>query len=186
MVAPVLVLVIILVGGVALLNLRQSDSRDPEIGLTGVAELKSPTGEVVGSVDFLQTSLGVLIMAEVRGLLPGGHALYVHEVGRCDPDFDAAGDHFNPDDSDHGFIHAAWRGRGSGGHGGDLPNIYAASDGHARADFLTDGFTLDQGLRHSVFDNDGSAIIVHEHPDSYGAAETDTGDRLVCGVIKPT
>lgn len=181
-----LVLVIILVGGVALLNLRQSDSRDPEIGLTGVAELKSPTGEVVGSVDFLQTSLGVLIMAEVGGLPPGGHALYVHEVGRCDPDFDAAGDHFNPDDSDHGFIHAAWRGRGSGGHGGDLPNIYAASDGHARADFLTDGFTLDQGLRHSVFDNDGSAIIVHEHPDSYGEEETNTGDRLVCGVIKPT
>ena len=186
LVAPVVVLIMILVGGVALLTLRQSDSRDPETGLTGEAELKSPAGETVGRVDFLQTSLGVLIMAEVKGLPPGGHALYIHEVGACEPDFGVAGDHFNPDDAEHGFIHSAWRGRGSGGHGGDLPNIYAASDGHARADYITDGITLDQGLRHSVFDSDGSAIIVHEHPDAYGAEETDTGDRLACGVIKRT
>ena len=86
-------------------------------------------------------------MAEVRGLAPGGHAFIIHEVGACAPDFSAAGDHFNPTDTEHGFIHSNWkRGEATGGHGGDLPNIYAASDGFARADFFTDGITLDSGL----------------------------------------
>ena len=51
-------------------------------------------------------------------------------------------------------------------------------------DFFTVGITLDTDLRHSVFDTDGSAIIVHEKPDSYGEQETDTGDRIACGVIE--
>ena len=76
------------------------------------------------------------------------------------------------------------RGEATGGHGGDLPNIYAASDGFARADFFTDGITLDSDLSHSVFDADGSAIIVHEKPDAYGEEESDTGSRVACGVIR--
>ena len=126
-------------------------------------------------------------MADLRGLTHGGHAFIVHETGACTPDFGAAGDHFNPTDTEHGFIHSAWkRGEAGEGHGGDLPNIYAASDGFARADFFTAGITLDVGLRHSVFDADGSAIIVYEHPDSYGEEESDTGNRVACGVIRRT
>ncbi|MXY35352.1 MAG: superoxide dismutase family protein [Dehalococcoidia bacterium] len=68
----------------------------------------------------------------------------------------------------------------SGGHGGDLLNSYAAADGSARADFLTGGITLDTGEPHSVFDDDGSAIIVHERPDPYAKEESDTGSRLAC------
>ncbi|MXY44315.1 MAG: superoxide dismutase family protein [Dehalococcoidia bacterium] len=74
----------------------------------------------------------------------------------------------------------------SGGHGGDLLNSYAAADGSARADFLTGGVTLDTGESHSVFDDDGSAIIVHERPDPYAEEESDTGERVACGVIVPT
>ena len=48
--------------------------------------------------------------------------------------------------------------------GGDLLNIYAASDGTGRADFFSEGVTLDEGPRNSVFDDDGSAIVVHEKP----------------------
>ncbi len=178
---------VILVGGVVLLVLRQDTEAQPEIGLTAEAVLESPSGESVGSVEFRQAASGVLILAEVRGLSPGGHAFIIHEVGACTPDFGAAGDHFNPEDVEHGLIHPAWRGSKSlGGHSGDLPNIYAASDGSARADFFTAGITLDVGLRHSVFDTDGSAIIVHEHPDAYGAEESDTGNRVACGVIRQT
>ena len=90
----------------------------------------------------------------------------------------------NPSDAEHGFIHPAWkRGESGGGHGGDLPNIYAASDGSARADFFTVGIALDTGAQHSIFDADGSAIVVHEKPDSYGETESDTGSRVACGVI---
>ena len=179
--------VVIIVGGLAFLIARSGEAAQPEVGLTAAAALESPSGEPVGTVTFLQAPTGVLVMADLEGLVPGGHAFIVHEVGSCTPDFSAAGDHFNPTEAQHGFIHAAWkRGESAGGHGGDLPNIYAASDGSARADFFNVGITLDVGLRHSVFDDDGSAIIVHEKPDAYGEHESDTGARLACGVIRPT
>ena len=184
---PVALIVIIVAGILALLNFRSSQASEQTPGLTAAAELIAPDGAVIGTVTFLQTATGVLVMADAKQLAPGGHAFIIHEVGACTPDFDAAGDHFNPSDTEHGFIHSAWKGGESGGgHGGDLPNIYAASDGSARADFFTTGITLDLGADHSIFDTNGSAIIVHEKPDSYGEEESDTGSRVACGVITRT
>ena len=184
--AVLVVPAVVVVAGVAVLLAVQSrDAGQPTVGLTAEAVLESPSGDDMGTVAFRQTAGGVLVMADVKGLAPGGHAFIIHETGECAPDFSAAGDHFNPDDAEHGLIHPAWsRGESGGGHGGDLPNIYAASDGSARADFFTVGITLDEGPRNSVFDLDGSAIIVHERPDSYGMDELDTGDRVACGVIR--
>ena len=185
--APLAIVAIIVAGVLVLLNIRSGQASEPTLGLTAAAELKSPDGASMGTVTFRQVAAGVLVMADVKGLAPGGHAFIIHEIGACTPDFSAAGDHFNPSDAEHGFIHEAWKGSGSGGgHGGDLLNIYAASDGSARADFLAIGVTLDVGVRHSVFDADGSAIIVHEKPDSYGEKESDTGNRVACGVITRT
>lgn len=187
---PVLALlpvVVVLVAGVALLIVRSGGEDARTAGLTAEATLVAPSGEALGTVRFRQTASGVLVIAEVSGLAPGGHAFVIHEVGACTPDFGAAGDHFDPTDAEHGFIHSAWqRGGSDEAHGGDLPNIYAASDGSARADFFTVGITLDMGPRHSVFDADGSAIIVHERPDSYGQSESDTGARVACGIIRRT
>ncbi len=178
---------VILVVGIILLIARFSQPDEPRIGLTAKALMMSPGGDEMGLVTFRETGSGVLIMADLEGLTPGGHAFIIHEHGTCAPDFNAAGDHFNPTDVDHGFIHANWRGGDEGeAHGGDLPNIYAASDGEARADFFSVGITLDEGLRHSVFDADGSAIVVHERPDAYGEEESDTGNRVACGVVRPT
>ena len=185
---PVLALipvVVVVVAGVALLIIRSGGADARTAGLTAAAALTAPDGAAMGTVRFQQTSSGVLVIAEINGLAPGGHAFIIHEAGACTPDFDAAGDHFDPTDAQHGFIHSAWKSGESGeAHGGDLPNIYAASDGSARADFFTVGITLDTGPRHSVFDADGSAIIVHERPDSYGQYESDTGARVACGVIR--
>ena len=184
LIVPAVIIVIIAAGALALFIVRSGEAAEPEVGLTAEATLKSPSGTSMGTVTFRQAATGVLIMADVKGLSPGGHAFIIHEVGVCTPDFDAAGDHFNPTDAEHGFVHSAWtRGDSGAGHGGDLPNIYAASDGSARADFFTIGISLDMNQSHSVFDDDGSAIIVHEHPDAYGDEESDTGDRVACGVI---
>ena len=180
---PAIIVVAIVV--VAWLTFGSGETAQPEVGLTAEAALESPSGDPMGTVTFRQAASGVLVMADVKGLAPGGHAFIIHETGACSPGFGAAGDHFNPTDAEHGFVHPAWnRGGSEGGHGGDLPNIYAASDGSARADFFTEGITLDTALRHSVFDDDGSAIIVHEHPDPYGEEEPDTGERVACGVIE--
>ena len=181
------IVIVILLVALFLLVIRPEEEAQRTVGLTAAAALESPDGAPLGTVTFRQAATGVLVLAEVDGLAQGGHAFIIHEVGSCTPDFSAAGDHFNPTDAEHGFIHPTWkRGESTGGHGGDLPNIYAASDGSARADFFTVGITLDSGPRNSVFDADGSAIIVHEKPDAYGEEESDTGARLACGVIKRT
>lgn len=185
-VLAVLPAAVFIAAGVALLIVRSGGDHEPTPGLVAEASLATPDGDAIGTVEFRQTASGVLIIAEIEGLPPGGHAFTIHEFGACTPDFAAAGDHFNPTGVEHGFFHSAWqRGEAAEAHGGDLPNIYAASDGSARADFFTEGVTLDVGPGHSLFDADGSAIIVHERPDSYGASEPDTGDRLACGVITP-
>ena len=179
--------VIVVVVGLTLVVLRTGGDHEPTPGLTAEATMTSPSGDTIGTVRFLQTATGVLVLADMQGIPPGAHAFVIHEVGACTPDFDAAGDHFNPTGAEHGFIHSAWKpAEAAGAHGGDLPNVYAASDGSVRADFFSVGITLDTGPAHSVFDADGSAIIVHERPDSYGESEPDTGSRLACGVISPT
>ena len=156
------------------------------IGITATAELLSPAGDVVGSVQFTQGESNVLVEAEAQSLDPGGHAFIIHSVGACAPDFSAAGDHFDPEEGGGGFVHPNWgrRDASEGDHGGDLPNLYAAADGTARADYITNGVTLEAGRDHSVFDSDGSSIIIHEHPTAYGQDDSDTGQRVACGVIR--
>ncbi len=155
------------------------------IGLTASAMLMSTDGTTIGTVSFTQGPYGVLIAVDAKGIAPGGHAFIIHEVGMCEPDFAAAGDHFDPVETQNGFVHSNWTQRGSlGSHGGDLPNIYAASDGRARADFFADSVTLESGPAHSLFDSNGSAVIIHEKPDNYAEEESDTGKRLACGVIR--
>jgi len=131
----------------------------------------------MGTVTLVQGPNGVLMSADVGDLTPGPHGFHIHSVGACTPDFSAAGAHFAPTDDGHGFMHP------EGKHAGDLPNIYAGTDGTARADVFTDQVTLAADAETSVFDSDGSAIIIHDKPDSYGA-EPGAGDRVACGVIE--
>ena len=184
--AIVMVPGIVLAIVISLVAIRSGEAGVQDIGAGATAVLESPDGGPMGTVKMTQWAAGVLVAVDAQGLAPGGHAFIVHAVGACTPDFAAAGDHFNPQETEHGFIHPNWkRDEHAAGHGGDLPNIYAGLDGSARADFFTDGITLEVGPDHSVFDSDGSAIIVHEKPDAYGEEESDTGDRVACGVIRP-
>ena len=177
----------VLAAALGLLISRFGSADQPTVGLKAAAMLTSPSGESMGAVTFTQTDTGVLIEAEAQGLEPGGHAIAIHSVGACTPDFSAAGDHFDPSNVERGFVHPNWDQRNSdaGGHGGDLPNIYAAADGSARADFFTNGITLQSDMDHSVFDSDGSAIVIYEKPDTYMGEHLDTGGRVACGVIQP-
>ena len=143
---------------------------------TATATLNGPDGAPIGTVTLTQGPNGVLVSADVTGLTPGAHGFHIHETGSCTPDFKAAGGHYNPGGGGHGILDAG------GHHAGDLPNIHAGADGSARADYLTTDVTLAGGVANSVFDADGSAIIIHENPDSYGA-DAGAGGRVACGVI---
>ena len=147
------------------------------VGAMAVARMAGPDGAELGTVTIEQGPQGLIIAADVRGLSPGGHGFHIHETGSCEPDFSAAGGHFNPTGASHGARHGPDR------HAGDLPNLYAAADGSARLDVFTDAATLHTGVPHSLFDADGSAVIIHELPDTY-LEDAGAGGRVACGVIR--
>ena len=147
------------------------------VGAQAVAVMSGPDGAPMGRVTLTQVPSGVLVSADVQGLSAGGHGFHIHAVGACAPDFTAAGGHFDPNETGHGLMH------NRNPHPGDLPNLFAGADGAARADVFTAAVTLDADADHSLFDADGSAIIIHAKPDTYGQ-EPEAGDRVACGVIQ--
>ena len=50
------------------------------------------------------------------------------------------------------------------------------------ADYFTADVTMAEGAANSLFDADGSAMIIHAGPGSYGDA-AGAGARIACGVI---
>ena len=145
------------------------------------ADLKDKDGNIVGQAFFRERPSGVLLRMDVKGLAPGLHAVHVHSVGRCEgPSFDSAGGHFNPTGKKHGLNSPG------GAHAGDLPNMLVARDGSGRFEVRTDAFTLSSGAA-SIFDNDGSAVVIHAGVDDYTTDPTgNAGGRAACGVIVPT
>jgi superoxide dismutase, Cu-Zn family len=145
---------------------------------TASADLAGPDGQGMGRIEMIEGPHGVLVTVRATGLPEGGHGFHIHQVGTCEPDFEAAGEHFAPEGNGHGFL------ADDGFHGGDLPNLHAGADGKAQADYFTDRISLAEGEANTVFDEDGSAFIVHERMDSYGD-EAMAGGRIACGVITP-
>lgn len=137
--------------------------------------------EEVGRATLTQTSAGVLIDVRLTGIPPGPHAFHVHETGKCDaPDFESAGDHFAPHGRKHGFLVA------DGPHAGDIPNQTAQPDGTLAFEVLAAGISLSPGDA-SVFDGDGSALVLHAKPDDNRSQPSgDAGDRMACAVIDRT
>jgi superoxide dismutase, Cu-Zn family len=142
------------------------------------ATLKNADGKTVGEANLVQGSHGVLIRLLVSGLPAGQHAVHVHAVGKCEPPFDSAGGHFNPAAKKHG-IEAA-----EGAHAGDMPNLHVPANGDLAVEILNADITLEKGRPNSVFDPDGSALVVHANADDYKSDPAgNAGGRIACGVI---
>jgi Cu-Zn family superoxide dismutase len=61
--------------------------------------------------------------------------------------------------------------------------MLVAKDGIGRFEVFTDGVTLRAGPL-SVFDADGSALVIHAGIDDYATDPTgNAGDRAACGLI---
>lgn len=150
----------------------------PAGGIRASADLKDAKAQTVGHAEFLDTQHGVLIRVTLKNAPAGIHGLHVHNVARCDPPtFDTAGPHFNPAESQHGFLNP------KGAHAGDLPNVHASRDGQLEVEHLAPWATLRPGPT-SLFDADGSALVLHAGPDDYRTDPTgNAGTRLACGVV---
>jgi superoxide dismutase, Cu-Zn family len=170
-----------LVCATILVSFAAGCSMSTESASQATAELKDKDGKAVGMATFRESSGGLTVNVNVKGLTPGLHAVHVHAVGKCDaPAFASAGGHFNPTQKKHGHKSP------EGAHGGDLPNMLVARDGTGRFEVFTDGMTLKSGAT-SVLDKDGSALVVHAGVDDYATDPAgNAGDRVACGIITLT
>lgn len=143
-------------------------------GAGATANLQSPDGKSVGKAMIESTPHGVLIHVRAEGLSPGPHGIHLHEKGACSPDFKAAGGHINTTGNKHGLRNP------DGPEAGDLPNVYAGSEGVAEAEFFTTLVDFD-----TIMDDDGSTIMIHAKPDDQMTQPIGgSGDRVACGVIE--
>jgi Cu-Zn family superoxide dismutase len=135
----------------------------------------------------------VTVEMKVKGLTNGKHAVHIHEVASCEP-CGSAGGHFDPgpfgqsrpdsatDDVPAKDVNHPY-------HMGDLINL-EVKDGVGYMKHRTNRVTLSPG-RLSIFDDNGSAFIVHTNVDTYCDKETDLkkgcagGSRDACGIIRP-
>ena len=142
------------------------------------ATLKDAQGKTLGEATLRDSPAGVLVKLDLQGVPPGTHAFHIHTVGKCDaPDFMTAGGHFNPTTMKHGLMATG------GPHAGDMPNLFVPADGKLSVEVLDANVTLAAGQK-SVFDADGSALLLHATADDYTSDPAgNAGARIGCGVI---
>jgi Cu-Zn family superoxide dismutase len=151
--------------------------------MKAVADIKGDG--IKGRAELVERKVGTGIVVDVTvtvsGLKPGMHGVHLHAVGKCEPDFAAAGGHFDPGpagntdpDANHPF------------HMGDIPNLEAGANGQGTLKAVTTRVTLSPGPL-SIFDGDGTAIIIHGNPDQGITGEPKSGvsggPRVACGVF---
>jgi Cu-Zn family superoxide dismutase len=144
------------------------------------SQLKDGSGKAIGDADLVQAQGGVLIKLRLKGAPAGERAFHIHAVGKCDPPFESAGPHFNPGNHKHGMLSGP-------GHAGDLPNLHVPQSGELSVEVLAAAVTLEKGKPNSLFDNDGSSLVIHAQADDYKSDPSgNAGGRIACGVIQPS
>jgi Cu-Zn family superoxide dismutase len=149
-------------------------------GATARAGFVDASGKAMGTAQLTQTDKGVLIVLDLKDVPPGPHGIHIHQTGKCDgaAKFTSAGGHFAVAGQEHGY-HS-----GKGPHAGDMPNLIVPDSGSLKQQIFTPGVTLGAG-ENSVFDADGSALVIHARGDDYRSQPAgDSGDRIACAVIE--
>ncbi len=145
---------------------------------------------ITGNAEFIEYQFDdqkvVKITVHLEGdptkLVPGKHAVHIHEKADCSGTFTCAGGHFDPGpngNSDPDVNHPF--------HAGDLPNITVDDSGKGTLEAITTRVTLSDGPA-SILSGEGTSLMIHGNPDPYKGGETGSkisgGPRIVCGVIK--
>jgi len=162
--------------------------------VTARATISGPPGSSIkGEVTFVELAgnfpePGVDVEATISGppgeLAPGNHGLHIHEnaKGGCVPPYTSTGGHFDPGpvgNADPDVNHPY--------HMGDIPNLVVDRLGVGAMKAMTSRITLSPGPL-SIFDENGSVVIVHQNPDNGipGPVKSGVsgGPRIACGVIQ--
>lgn len=147
-----------------------------------IAVMYDVNGAPIGTAQLWQDSNG-LVNVEIASLaLPAGtHGIHFHAVGKCEGGstaFSTAGAHYNPLGKEHGLENL------NGPHAGDAPNIVIPASGIGKVAFSTGRVLLTPGAM-SLFDADGSAIVIHANADDQLSQPAgNSGARIACGVVR--
>jgi len=147
------------------------------------AALMDAQGTTVGNATLTGSgSGGVKVQVALNGFTAaaaGEHGIHIHAVGMCEAsEFKTAGGHFNPGSKKHGLNSS------EGHHAGDMPNLNLNADGSATYETTVTDITLDAGAINSIFDADGSAVVIHAGPDDMLTDPAgNSGARVACGVL---
>ncbi|WP_413198823.1 superoxide dismutase family protein [Nostoc piscinale] len=179
----------IVIACLVLLTACASPSNGAGVPLKAQAQISGPG--ITGTLKAVQNTelQSVWVAVEIKGdpkiLTPGLHGVHIHEKGACETGtekpFSSAGGHFDPGpfgsstpvEKNHPY------------HLGDLPNIKINPLGQGRLEAFISSVTLGDSPI-SLFDGDGSAVIIHKLQDqkkSGGTADEAGGGRLACGAI---
>lgn len=186
---------------VSAVTLNACSNSDPEAllpdlapsGATGAAgKFIAPSGEEIGHAILYDAQqgdrAGVILRVDVAGLSQGWHGIHIHGNGDCSDGADGfkeSGGHVDPDNRDHGLSNQ------DGAERGDLPNLYAGSDGRATAEY----FRADVNIAPSeeaaavngpypLFDDNGFAIIIHAAADDHASQPIGgAGGRVACAAF---
>lgn len=165
---------------VAMVALVWSMTPAAALGERAKADFKARDGKDLGSIEMVETMAGVLLKVKFSGLPPGSHGFHFHDVGKCEGDFSSAGAIYNPLGAKHGFLNE------EGPMVGDLSNLIVSASGEVEIEVLSPFVTLNKAAEESLFDANGSSIIIFEKPDDYQSEpEGNAGQRIACGVVTP-
>lgn len=166
----------------ALLGACSSAQRMRNSVASATAVMFDLNGAPIGTAQLWQDPSG-LVNVDIASLaLPAGtHGIHFHAVAKCEGGataFSTAGAHYNPLTKEHGLLNPA------GPHAGDAPNIVIPASGVGHVSFTTDRVTLTPGTV-SLFDADGSSIVVHASSDDQVSQPAgNSGARIACGVVR--
>ena len=165
------------------IKLSSAEAASPVVATKAAADLVGPRGARLGSATLEESTRGVLIRVQARGLPPGRHGFHIHAVGDCgDPEFKRAGAHLHGGAASvHGLLNARATDTG------DLPNLVVSADGRLNAEVFSSFVTLGgAGGRQPLLDDDGAALILHANADDHVSQPIGgAGARIACAVIRP-
>jgi Cu-Zn family superoxide dismutase len=138
-------------------------------------------GKTVGTIRAQDSSEGLVLMTDLKGLPPGEHGFHVHENPNCSASEKdgkmtaglAAGGHYDPRKTGK---HEGPQGQG---HLGDLPVLTVDAKGNAHEKLVAPHLKL--------ADLKGHALMIHEGGDNYSDEPKPLGGggtRIACGVVK--
>src|SRR3954466_13104439 len=141
---PFTAIVIAVSGAVMLAQAPAAQAPAPKSAAGGAAHAAIKGEGITGTAEFVERARGTGKLVEITvtasGLKPGMHGVHLHAVGKCEPDFTAAGGHFDPGpagnmdpDANHPF------------HMGDIPTLQIGSNGRGTMRVSTTRVTLSDG-----------------------------------------